>query len=79
MLPSSRDAFLACALLLACAAPKESWRQPAPEVFVDVVPRAAQLLVDGAPFGAGAARTARRHSGASALPIAFGALASRSP
>ena len=54
MLPSSRDAFLACALLLACAAPKESWRQPAPEVFVDVVPRAAQLLVDGAPFGAGA-------------------------
>jgi tetratricopeptide (TPR) repeat protein len=53
MLPSSRHALLPFALLLACAARKEPWRQPPPEVFVDVVPRAAQLSVDGAPMGAG--------------------------
>ena len=43
-----------CLACLACAARKEAWRQAAPEVFVDVVPRAAQLSVDGAPVGAGA-------------------------
>jgi len=41
-------------LLLACAAPKDAWRQTAAEVFVDVVPRAALLSVDGAPLGTGA-------------------------
>ena len=55
MVPSCRDAVLVCALLLlACAARKEAWRQAAPEAFVDVVPRAAELSVDGVPVGRGA-------------------------
>ena len=54
MLPPSRAAAVLCASLLACAARKEAWRGVAPEVFVDVVPRAAQLSVDGAPVGLGA-------------------------
>ena len=41
-------------LLLACAAPKDAWRQAPAEVFVDVLPRVAQLSVDGVPLGAGA-------------------------
>jgi tetratricopeptide (TPR) repeat protein len=53
MLPSPRYAAL-LALLLACAAPKEAWHQDPPQVFVDVVPRAAQLSVDGRLVGTGA-------------------------
>jgi tetratricopeptide (TPR) repeat protein len=57
MVPSSRTVVLYALLLAcaaACAARKEAWRQAPPEVFVDVVPRAAQLSVDGAPLGMGA-------------------------
>lgn len=59
MLPSSRNVALlalltACAAPFACAAPKEAWRQGPPEVFVDLLPRAAQLSVDGTPLGTGA-------------------------
>ncbi len=54
MSPTSRAVALLCASLLACAARKEAWRQAPPEVFVDLVPRAARLSVDGASLGTGA-------------------------
>jgi len=56
MLPCSRNVLLLALLVTCaagCAAPKEAWRQSPPEVFVDVVPRAAQLSVDGALLGRG--------------------------
>jgi tetratricopeptide (TPR) repeat protein len=44
----------ACACAWACAAPKQSWRDATqPEVFVDVLPRRAELFVDGQSLGPG--------------------------
>ncbi len=56
-LPRLRSAslVLAAAALAACAARKQSWRETSPaEVFVDVLPRNAQLAVDGRALGPGA-------------------------
>lgn len=48
------QALVAVALAgAACAAPKEAWRQPGAEAFVDVLPQEAVLSVDGAVIGSG--------------------------
>ncbi len=45
----------ALALLAACAGGKQSWREaaPPPEVFLDVLPRTADVIVDGHRVGKG--------------------------
>ncbi len=58
MLPFAwRPPLAAAALIVACAAacagPKETWPRAPAEVFVDVLPRGAELSVDGAPLGVG--------------------------
>ncbi len=45
---------VAAGVVSACATSKQSWRETAPpEVFVEVLPRSAQLVLDGRPLGAG--------------------------
>ena len=45
---------LALAMLLACAGPRQPWRETRPaEVLVEVLPQAAVLSLDGAPLGPG--------------------------
>jgi len=48
-----RTAALGVTCAVACAAPKETWRGAPPEVLVDVLPRIAELSVDGGPLGSG--------------------------
>jgi tetratricopeptide (TPR) repeat protein len=45
---------VAAAAAAACAAPKQAWQSAAPEAFVEVLPRDAELSVDGRPLGKGA-------------------------
>jgi tetratricopeptide (TPR) repeat protein len=52
---SCRLAAAALVAAAACATPKQSWNETTPpEVFVEVLPHAAELAVDGAPLGPGA-------------------------
>ena len=52
-------AFALFALALACAAPRQPWRDTTPpQVLLDVLPRQAIINVDGAPVGSGAREVA---------------------
>ena len=59
MIPASRTWLLLAGLLLACATPKQAWVETTPpEVFVELLPRSAELSLDGKPLGTGGRTTA---------------------
>jgi len=54
MPPPPRALVAALALALSCAAPRQTWHETTPpEVLVEVLPRAAQVALDGVAIGSG--------------------------